>query len=140
MSGALIEMDPTNVAIARGRIAHLDLALTAVEADAGTTDTYPGLVPADLLLLSGIMGNISAPDIERLVRVSRQFCAAGATSPSAVPVDDPTTGRPEAGGERWQHSPHSHQSTWQPTDRRPGPCRARNHQCRRRARMRHPHR
>jgi hypothetical protein len=92
VTGALIEMDPTNVAIARGRIAHLDLALTVVEADAGTTDTYPGLVPADLLLLSGIMGNISAPDIERLVRVSRQFCAAGATVIWTRGAQDPDLG------------------------------------------------
>jgi len=92
VTGALIEMDPTNVAIARGRIARLDLALTVVEADAGTTDTYPGLVPADLLLLSGIMGNISAPDIERLVRVSRQFCAPGATVIWTRGAQDPDLG------------------------------------------------
>ena len=77
--GTLIEIDPTNVAIARRRITDLDVALTVVAADAGTTDTYVGLPPADLLLLSGIMGNISAADIERLVRVSRQLCAPGAT-------------------------------------------------------------
>jgi len=89
---ALIELDPTNAAIARGRIARLDLALTVVEADAGTTDTYPGLVPADLVLLSGIMGNISAPDIERLVGVSRQFCAAGATVIWTRGAQDPDLG------------------------------------------------
>jgi hypothetical protein len=79
VTGTLIEINPTNVAIARRRITELDLALTAVEADAGTTDTYVGLLPADLLLLSGIMGNISAVDIERLVHTSRQLCAPGAT-------------------------------------------------------------
>jgi hypothetical protein len=92
VTGTLIELDPTNVAIARSRIANLDLALTVVEADAGTTDTYPGLVPADLLLLSGIMGNISAPDIERLVLVSRQFCAAGATVIWTRGAQDPDLG------------------------------------------------
>lgn len=79
VTGTLIEIDPTNVAIARRRSMDLDLALTVVEADAGTTDTYLGLPPGDLLLLSGIMGNISAADIERLVHVSRQLCAPGAT-------------------------------------------------------------
>lgn len=79
VTGTLIEIDPTNAAVARRRIAHLGLALTVVESDAGTTDAYAGLVPADLLLLSGIMGNITAADCERLVHVSRQLCAPGAT-------------------------------------------------------------
>ena len=79
VTGALVEIDPTNVAIARRRIANLGLALTVVESDAGTTDAYAGLIPANLLLLSGIMGNISAADIERLVYVSRQLCAPEGT-------------------------------------------------------------
>lgn len=79
VTGALVEIDPTNVGVARDRIARLGLGLTVVEADAGTTDAYSGLVPADLVVLSGIMGNISKRDIERLVHVSRQFCSPGAT-------------------------------------------------------------
>lgn len=79
VTGALIEVDPTNAAVARDWIARLGVAFDVVEADAGTTDAYAGLVPADLVLLSGIMGNISASDIERLIHVSRQFCAPGAT-------------------------------------------------------------
>lgn len=79
VTGTLIEIDSTNVATARRRITDLDLALSVVEADAGITDTYLGLPPADLLLLSGIMGNIAAGHIERLVHVSRQLCAPGAT-------------------------------------------------------------
>jgi hypothetical protein len=92
VTGALIEIDPTNAAIARGRIAHLGLALTVVEANAATTDSYPGLVPADLLLLSGIISNISAPDIERLVRMSPQFCAPGATVIWTRGAQDPDLG------------------------------------------------
>lgn len=79
VAGALIEVDPTNAAVARDWIARLGVAFDVVEADAGTTDAYAGLVPADLVLLSGIMGNISASDIERLIHVSRQFCGPGAT-------------------------------------------------------------
>ena len=95
MAGTLVEIDPTNVTIARRRIAHLGLALTVVESDAGTTDAYAGLIPADLLLLSGIVGNISAVDIERLVYLSRQLCAPGATliwtRGAQVPTSDPTS-------------------------------------------------
>jgi hypothetical protein len=75
VTGALIELDPTNAILARKRIAQLGVAFDVVEADAGTTSAYADLVPADLVLLSGIMGNISAADIERLVHVSRQFCS-----------------------------------------------------------------
>lgn len=92
VTGTLVEIDATNAAIARRRIAELDLALTVVEADAGTTDAYRNLVPADLLLLSGIMGNIPAPDIERLVHVSRQFCAARATVIWTRGAQDPDLG------------------------------------------------
>jgi hypothetical protein len=79
VTGALLEIDPTNVVAARDWIARLGLAVDVVEADAGTTSAYAGLVPADLVLLSGIMGNISAADIERLVHTSKQFCAPHAT-------------------------------------------------------------
>ena len=79
VSGALMELDPTNAAIARERIAALGVDVTVAEVDAGTTSSYVGLVPADLVLLSGIMGNITPDDIERLIHTSRQFCAPGAT-------------------------------------------------------------
>jgi len=92
VTGALVEIDPTNVTIARRRITHLGLAVTVVESDAGTTDAYAGLVPANLLLLSGIMGNISAADIERLVYVSRQLCAPGATVIWTRGAQDPDLG------------------------------------------------
>ncbi|MGB7980517.1 MAG: class I SAM-dependent methyltransferase [Candidatus Nanopelagicales bacterium] len=92
VTGALVELHPTNASIARRRIAELRVALTVVEADAGSTDTYVGLVPCDLVLLSGIMGNISTTDIQRLVRVSRQFCAPDATVIWTRGAQDPDLG------------------------------------------------
>lgn len=77
--GALIELDAENAAIARRRIAELGVDVEVVERDAGVTDSYVGLVPADLVLLSGIMGNITADDIEQLIHAARQFCAPEAT-------------------------------------------------------------
>jgi len=46
--------------------------------DAGASDTYPDLVPADLVLLVGILGNISDADLRRTVAASPQLCAPGA--------------------------------------------------------------
>lgn len=79
VSGSLVEIDPTNAAIARRRIAELGLRLDVVQADAGLSDTLVGLVPADLVLLVGIMGNISPADIERLVATARELTAPGGT-------------------------------------------------------------
>lgn len=92
VSGWLVELDPTNAAIARSRIAQLGVSFEVVEADAGTTDTYEGLVPADLVLLSGIMGNITPADTERLIHTSRQLCAEGATVIWTRGAQDPDLG------------------------------------------------
>jgi hypothetical protein len=45
--------------------------------DAGHSDAYLGLVPADLVLLVGIFGNISDADLARTVAASPQLCAPG---------------------------------------------------------------
>jgi hypothetical protein len=92
VTGALIELDPRNAAVARLWVHKLGVDIDVVEADAGTTDAYAGLVPADLVLLSGIMGNISATDIERLVHVSRQFCSRDATVLWTRGAQDPDLG------------------------------------------------
>ncbi len=75
----------------RGRLVELDTGLAAraaamapagieVEcADAGSTDAYLGAVPADLVLMCGVFGNISDRDVERTVRSLPMLCAAGAT-------------------------------------------------------------
>jgi Putative methyltransferase len=49
------------------------------QADAGNTDAYVDAVPADLVLLVGIFGNITDADIHRTIRAAPQFCAPGAT-------------------------------------------------------------
>lgn len=77
-TGALVELHPTNVAIARERIARLGVDLRVVEGDAALTDTYVGTVPADLVLLVGIMGNITVEDNQRLVAATPQLCRPGA--------------------------------------------------------------
>lgn len=79
VTGTLVELDPTNCARARERADWAGATVDVLEADAGASDTYAGLPPADLVLLVGIFGNITAEDIERLVHASRRLCAPGAT-------------------------------------------------------------
>lgn len=78
--GLLVELDPTLVARAREGIADAGLrGLEVFQGDAGTTASFADAVPADLVLLCGIFGNISDAAIERTVRLAPTLCASGAT-------------------------------------------------------------
>jgi hypothetical protein len=76
----LIELDPGNVAVAReaARTAGLP-QVEVVCADAGGMDAYLGAVPADLVLMCGVFGNIAQSDVHRTIRGLPRLCAAGAT-------------------------------------------------------------
>jgi hypothetical protein len=76
----LVELDQDNVAVARAA-AHaqgLD-GVEVIAADASLTDAYTGAVPADLVLVCGVFGNIPSPDIQRTIGALPQLCAEGAT-------------------------------------------------------------
>jgi hypothetical protein len=74
----LVELDPVLAASARERAAEFG-QVEVVTGDASLTDQYVGLVPAELVLLCGIFGNISAEDIQRTVGASPQLCRTGGT-------------------------------------------------------------
>ena len=76
----LVELHPQIAQAARD--ASLAAGLTGIEVrtqDAGTTDAFTGAVPADVVLLVGIFGNISVEDLRRTIAAAPQLCAAGAT-------------------------------------------------------------
>jgi len=76
----LIEQDPRNVAAARAGIAAAGLAGIAVTcADAGDFAAYRGAVQADLVLLAGVLGNISDEDVRATINAVARLCAPGAT-------------------------------------------------------------
>jgi hypothetical protein len=76
----LLENDAGNVAVARAAAAQAGLStMTIRHADAGRLSSYAGTVPADLLLMVGVFGNISDADVERTVAALPQVCAEGAT-------------------------------------------------------------
>jgi hypothetical protein len=76
----LVELDPRNVAVAEeaARAAGL-FGVEMVTGDAALTDHYRDLVPADLVLLCGVFGNITDADIERTIGVCPQLCSTGGT-------------------------------------------------------------
>lgn len=65
---------------ARRRAAAAGLAAVEVRTvDAGNTGSYLGAVPADLVLLVGVFGNIADEDIRTTIRAVPQLCCTGAT-------------------------------------------------------------
>ncbi|MCX4851653.1 class I SAM-dependent methyltransferase [Streptomyces sp. NBC_00893] len=76
----LVELDPRNTALAEegARAAGLQ-QVEVVTADASLTDHYLGMVPADLVLVCGVFGNITDADIERTAEACSRLCRTGGT-------------------------------------------------------------
>jgi len=80
VSAVLLELHPGLAQQARDAAATAGLARIEVRTvDASTTDSYLGAVPADIVLLVGIFGNVSDDDLWRLVAFAPQLCWPGAT-------------------------------------------------------------
>jgi hypothetical protein len=78
VTARLVELDPRNVAAARSSAAAAGLAgVEVIEGDAALTDNYTGAVPAGLVLVCGVFGNVSDADIEATVGFLPQFVASG---------------------------------------------------------------
>ncbi|GAB6903086.1 hypothetical protein [Kineosporia succinea] len=76
----MLELDPLNASFLHGALGSTRLStVDVVVADAGTTDSYEGRVPADLLLLCGVLANVAPADAFTLLDALPMLCAAGAT-------------------------------------------------------------
>jgi hypothetical protein len=77
----LVERDPSLVAFARRRAAEFGVAeqVEVVEGDASVVGSYAGFLPADLVLICGVFGNISDADILATVRRLPSLCAPQGT-------------------------------------------------------------
>ena len=76
----LVESDARNVVLARRAAAVKGLPGVEVrQADAGLVAGFADVLPADVLLLCGIFGNVSDRDIRRAVDAAPALCRAGAT-------------------------------------------------------------
>jgi hypothetical protein len=80
VTARLVELDERNAAIARDRVA--DAGLDRIEVttdDAGLSEAYRGAVPADLVLVCGVFGNVVDDDIAFTIEQLPQLCAEHAT-------------------------------------------------------------
>lgn len=76
----LVEYDGRNAGLARHRAAEAGLGQVRIrQADAGQVASFADALPADVLLLCGIFGNISDSDIKRTVLAAPGLCSPGAT-------------------------------------------------------------
>ena len=80
VDATLVEYDSRNVAAARSTATAEGLdTVTVMQADAGDLVSYRQAVPADLVLMVGVLGNISDADARATSRTLPQLCAADAT-------------------------------------------------------------
>jgi hypothetical protein len=75
----LLEYDEHNVASAQAAVDDAAVRnVTVVRANAGDRAAYVGAVPADLVLMAGVFGNISEADVHGTISALPELCAAGA--------------------------------------------------------------
>jgi ubiquinone/menaquinone biosynthesis C-methylase UbiE len=80
VTAVLVDNDVSNCDFAATRAAEHRLANVDVRcADAADVSTYADAVPADVLLLCGIFGNITDEDVKHTVDNAARLCAPGAT-------------------------------------------------------------
>ena len=80
VSALLVEADPALAGQARAAATAAGLSRVEVRAaDASQVGTFADALPADVLLLCGIFGNVSPDDIRRTVAAAAALCTPGAT-------------------------------------------------------------
>lgn len=76
VSALLVELDQPTVDTGRDLAAAAGLTgIRFVVGDAAQTDRYRAAVPADVVLVCGVFGNITAEDIHRTIGLLPQLCA-----------------------------------------------------------------
>src|SRR5262249_31642515 len=78
-SAALLATNAVSLARGRAAAAELGLSLRFLEADATRARSYRGLVPADLVIFSGILGHLRHADVPGLIAGLPMLCKTGAS-------------------------------------------------------------
>jgi hypothetical protein len=103
VAATMLELDPLNASFLDGALGSTDLTgVRVIVADAGSSDAYLGLVPADLVLLCGVFANVDLADAGRTVDLLASLCAPGASVVwtsygTGLPDADAVVARLEAG-------------------------------------------
>lgn len=79
VTATLLELDDGLASAAEEYAAAHDLVVDVRRGDAGTTDSYAGAVPADLVQMCGVFGNVTDDDLRATIAALPQLCTAGAT-------------------------------------------------------------
>jgi hypothetical protein len=76
VTARLVELDPRNAQFARDQAARAGLGqVEVVTGDASLTDQYTDLVPADVVVMCGVFGNMTDADVRRTVGYCGQLTA-----------------------------------------------------------------
>lgn len=78
VTALLVEYDTELASRARTAANTVSARVEVRQGDAAQSDVYADAVPADLVLLCGIFGNISDADVRTTVEATPQLCAPGA--------------------------------------------------------------
>lgn len=78
VTGILVEHDAQLAHRARDSARAADACLEVCEGDAAESSIYAGWVPADLVLMCGVFGNISDTDVKTTINVLPQLCTENA--------------------------------------------------------------
>jgi hypothetical protein len=74
----LIELDPRNVEYAERALREEGVGgVRTTVGDAGLRSHYEGIAPPDILLLCGVFGNLTQPDIERTIGLAQAIVRPG---------------------------------------------------------------
>lgn len=75
MTALFVEYDAELASRARRAAQGVAARVEVRQGDAAQSDAYVGAVPADLVLLCGIFGNVSDADVRRTIEAAPQLCA-----------------------------------------------------------------
>ncbi len=79
VTATLLELDDELATAAEEYAAAHGLSAEVRRSDAGATDSYAGVVPADLVQMCGVFGNVTDEDLRGTVLRLPELCAPGAT-------------------------------------------------------------
>jgi hypothetical protein len=79
VEGAVVELEPQLAISAASHFRQTGARIEVIIGDAGNIATFKHVLPVDLLMLVGIFGNVSAGDVETMIKAVPALCKQAAT-------------------------------------------------------------